>query len=313
MNRVSALWLAMLAFVLAACNLNRAAIPPTWTPPPTNTPWIAGDLGPGSVHGKLTDALSGLPIQNASIQCQHHSYTSPQPCQGTTTSDENGEFAFEPVFFHDTDQIILTIQADGYQDYEYREDFFTSAELTAEIALVPAGSTPFPVCTAPACPSDYGELVCGKAGGCPGGCGTVCKPFTPTPYPQASDTPFLMCTAPACPSGTGKLVCGKPGGCTGGCGTICATFTPTPYAVCTAPACPSNSGKLVCGNPGGCPGGCGTICATFTPAQLHRVKTLLPVCTAPACPSGTGKLVCGKPGGCTGGCGTICATFTPTP
>ncbi len=221
-------WMILLAILLAACNLNRAAQPPTWTPRPTNTPWIAGDLGLGRVHGKVTDAASGLPVRGVQVRCQHHSYTSPQPCQGTVTTDENGEFSIQPVFFHDTDQIVLSVQAAGYQDYEYRQDFFTQPGLKADIVLIPAGSTPFPVCTAPACPSGYGELACGKPGGCPGGCGTICRPFTPTPFQAASDTPFLMCTAPACPSDAGDLVCAQSGGCTGGCGTICATFTPTP-------------------------------------------------------------------------------------
>ena len=35
------------------------------------------------------------------------------------------------------------------------------------------------VCTAPVC--EDGKLVCGESAGCPGGCGTICQAYTPTP------------------------------------------------------------------------------------------------------------------------------------
>jgi hypothetical protein len=64
------------------------------------------------------------------------------------------------------------------------ESFFTRPEFSADLGLFPVdytdvSPTPFIVCTALACAE--GSLVCGVPEGCPGGCGTVCMPATPTP------------------------------------------------------------------------------------------------------------------------------------
>jgi hypothetical protein len=90
-------------------------------------------------------------------------------------------------------------------------------ELTCVAATISATPTPMIMCTAPACPSDVGELTCGLPEGCPGGCGTICATYTPY-------VPQVACTAPACPGGV--LACGNPDGCPGGCGTVCLTPTP---------------------------------------------------------------------------------------
>src|SRR6185295_16956639 len=52
-----------------------------------SAPPIAGDLGWGKIHGKITDAVTGAPISGATVTCSHHSYTSPATCSGSTTTN----------------------------------------------------------------------------------------------------------------------------------------------------------------------------------------------------------------------------------
>ncbi len=164
-------------------------LPPSNTPPAGNTyTLMPGDLGWGSVYGTVTDETSGLPISGAAITCEHHSYTSPTLCTGITWTNDSGIFAFVPVFFHDTDRIIIRVEVPGYQNGIFWQDSFTFAALKADISLKKL----------------------------------------PTPNPNASPTFSPVCTAPVCPAGQGRLACGLPEGCPGGCGTICATLTPTP-------------------------------------------------------------------------------------
>src|ERR1044071_1275911 len=92
------------------------------SPSPTDTPSaeatipIPGDLGFGKITGKVTDAATGQPIPDASVNCEHFSYTSRENdrCHQTTMTDAAGNFLFEHVFFHDTDTITLTVEAKGY-------------------------------------------------------------------------------------------------------------------------------------------------------------------------------------------------------
>lgn len=104
-------------------------VSPTVTPPP------AGDLGFGEIHGKVTDSLRGTPIEGAVITCEHHSFTSPATCSGTATTDVDGIYKFENVYFHDTDTIKLTVQATGYQTQEITNGFFTMAGLEMDVML----------------------------------------------------------------------------------------------------------------------------------------------------------------------------------
>jgi len=77
----------VLILILVACNLSNAGTTstpasvatskPTIIPSPEVTlPPIPGDLGFGNVTGKITDAVTGLPIANATVTCEHYSYTS---------------------------------------------------------------------------------------------------------------------------------------------------------------------------------------------------------------------------------------------
>ena len=99
------------------------------------TPMIPGDLGWGKVHGIVTDAVTGKPIAGATVTCQHSSYTSPAPCSGSITTDAQGMYVFENVFFHDTDTITLTVQAPGYQPKEIKQAFFTMPDWEVNISL----------------------------------------------------------------------------------------------------------------------------------------------------------------------------------
>ena len=69
--------------------------------------------------------------------CEHYSYTSKEAdrCNRTTTTDEKGVFLFEKVFFHDTDNITLTVSASGYQTKEIKQAFFTWNEWRVDISL----------------------------------------------------------------------------------------------------------------------------------------------------------------------------------
>jgi hypothetical protein len=97
----------------------------------------AGDLGVGLIHGKVTDAATGAPISNASVVCEQHSYTSATPCSGTVLTNSNGEYAFNNVFFHDTDTIWITVQTTGYQTQEISKTSFTTNDLPLDVTLNP--------------------------------------------------------------------------------------------------------------------------------------------------------------------------------
>ncbi|MGB8981215.1 MAG: carboxypeptidase-like regulatory domain-containing protein [Anaerolineales bacterium] len=159
---------------------------------PSNTPPArvtivpsAGDLGWGAVYGRIIDGASLLPLEGASVRCEHVSYTSSYPCQGTAITNADGLYSFVPVFFRDTDRITLFVDAPGYIPLQFEQSFFTRPEFQADLGLFPAGGTPgltsFPMCTPPACPG--GTLDCGSPDGCPGGCGTICLTATPSPKP----------------------------------------------------------------------------------------------------------------------------------
>lgn len=209
---------------LTAAMATAFASTPSNTPPAgvTYIPSV-GDLGWGAVHGVIRDAITFLPIEGATIRCQHSSYITEYRCQGVTTTNEDGLYSFTPVFFHDTDRITLIVEAPGYESLHFEESFFSHAEMYADLALFPP-VTPTPTstsssqisCTPPACSN--GVLACGNPNGCPGGCGTICQ--------IASPTFIISCTPPVCTNGV--LTCGNPNGCPGGCGTVCQSASPTP-------------------------------------------------------------------------------------
>ena len=131
----------VLVFLLA-CNLSGA-------PASTSTPVIttnppAGDLGIGKISGVVTDASTGTPITNATVTCAHFSYTtdSSKLCNQSVVTDPAGNFVFENIFFHDTDTITLTVQADGYNTFTSKYNSFTypSLEVNIQLSAISSGS-----------------------------------------------------------------------------------------------------------------------------------------------------------------------------
>ena len=172
----------------AAMGATFAAIP-TNTPPPWATviPSV-GDLGWGSVYGRIIDGVTNAPINGATVKCEQFSYTSPYLCNGVTTTNSDGIYVFTTVFFHDTDRITLIVEAPGYLPLRFEPTYsLTRPEFHADLGLFPVSTdgtftptpTPIIMCTPPAC--EDGQLTCGDPNGCPGGCGTVCNSATPTP------------------------------------------------------------------------------------------------------------------------------------
>jgi hypothetical protein len=169
----------------AAMGLTFAAIPSNTPPPGATVIPSVGDLGWGSIYGIIRDGVTNLPIEGATVKCEHSSYTSPYPCHGITTTNGDGIYAFTGVFFHDTDRITLIVDAPGYASLRFEQDFFTRPEFHADLGLFPLTDgtftpTPYLMCTAPACSG--GVLTCGDPNGCLGGCGTICLTATPTSY-----------------------------------------------------------------------------------------------------------------------------------
>lgn len=93
-----------------------------------------GDLGFGTVHGKVTDS-NGSPIPYATVSCEHSSYVGGALCSGRVTADSNGMFVFRPVFFHDTDTIKVIVQAPGYETQELIASAFTINDWEANVML----------------------------------------------------------------------------------------------------------------------------------------------------------------------------------
>ncbi|HTX92245.1 MAG TPA: carboxypeptidase-like regulatory domain-containing protein [Anaerolineales bacterium] len=164
---------------------------PTTTTTPTVTTFRAGDLGWGRVAGKVVDGANGNPVMGALVSCSQVSYFPQVLCDGQTVTGADGSFAFDPVFFHDTDTITVQVKAPGYAAQTVQTNFFNMPGMSVNFELVPATPT-----------------------------------FTPTVTGTA--TPILMCTPPACAIGTSETYTCTSGNCPGGCGTACATYTPTP-------------------------------------------------------------------------------------
>jgi len=175
----------LLGLLLAACNLDGGMVTPSSsvTPIPSTTStatWLGGDLGWGSVNGVIVDAWSGAPIPGAIVTCEHYSYTSTYTCNTSTTTDADGKFTFEDIFFHDTDRLTLNVTAAGYATKTFEQGFFTQPGLTVNFSFMPSDYTPRPICTPPLCAIGTSEVYfC--SGSCPGGCGTTCATYTPTP------------------------------------------------------------------------------------------------------------------------------------
>ncbi|MBI5354341.1 MAG: carboxypeptidase regulatory-like domain-containing protein [Chloroflexi bacterium] len=120
-------------------SFNTPSIPDTATALPTNLSF-AGDLGMGNVHGIVTDAVAGTPLANVNVTCEHFSYNSPEQdrCNRTTVTDSNGNYIFKNIFFHDTDQITITVESDGYNPATFKQTGFTYPDFESNFQMTQA-------------------------------------------------------------------------------------------------------------------------------------------------------------------------------
>jgi hypothetical protein len=135
----------IIVFLISGCSLGGQVMTPipivtnnpsatleiTVSVTPTLIVPIAGDLGWGKIHGRITDGDTGAPVIGAVVSCEHHSYTSPATCSGTTTTNADGMYVFDKIFFHDTDTIKLIIEFPGYQPQEITQAGFTMPDMEA--------------------------------------------------------------------------------------------------------------------------------------------------------------------------------------
>ena len=143
----NALGLILFVLILVSCNLpnprpssssTETPLAMTSTSPPVESPApIPGDLGFGKISGKVTDSVTGAPIAGATVTCKHFSYTSKESdrCNRSTTTEQDGNFLFENVFFHDTDTITLIVEANDYKPATLKYASFTQPLLKADIQL----------------------------------------------------------------------------------------------------------------------------------------------------------------------------------
>ncbi len=104
---------------------------------PAGASSIPGELGWGTIHGFITNTSTGAPISGATVICEQHSYTGQSSCSGAVTTNADGFYTFEKVFFHDTDSVKLTVQAPGYQSQEVTQTAFTMNEMQWDFSLNP--------------------------------------------------------------------------------------------------------------------------------------------------------------------------------
>lgn len=138
MKRNRLFLIPLFILILLSCNV----VTPQPAPMSTDTPFPAGDLGFGTVSGRVTDASTGVSVAGATVTCEHFSYVSREAdrCNRSVTTGQDGSFIFENIFFHDTDTITLTVQAAGYDLAASKYNFFTQPFLEANIQLLSLGS-----------------------------------------------------------------------------------------------------------------------------------------------------------------------------
>ena len=148
-KKISLFFVLLSLAITLSCQL--AKLPDgTATPTPIS---IVGDLGRGSIHGTVTDAATGAALPNVQVTCEHFSYNSPEPerCNRTTTTNPNGEYIFENVFFHDTDQITISVQSEGYAPATIKQTGFSYADLGSDFQMSRTSiqATPAPILKGP--------------------------------------------------------------------------------------------------------------------------------------------------------------------
>ncbi len=146
-----------------------AAAGETATPAP-----IAGDLGEFALTGTVKLVTDGqlTSVAGATVSYTHNSTAQPERASsGTTTTDAEGQFVFDPIMLHETDQVVLRAEAPGYQIQIIRrtggETFEANGvfefELQRELQVTPT-ATPRPVQPTVAPPSSVPEVKLRFAG-----------------------------------------------------------------------------------------------------------------------------------------------------
>ena len=140
--------------VLAACSglpaLDRdspapdnPSTTPTVQPTQTSTPTVIGTWEM-VIGGMVFDQSTGEPIPGASVRyVVMHSYF-PEIQEGrlkATSSDAQGEYKL-PMIVHDTDNIHIVVEANGYASYDEKLDLLGSRNVNVGLIPLAADSSP---------------------------------------------------------------------------------------------------------------------------------------------------------------------------
>lgn len=151
-----------------------------------------GDLGWGTVSGRVTNTIDGSAIAGATVTCAQRSNHPVSLCSGSVLSAKDGSFIFPHIFFHETDAIELSASHPQFGGNFIRQEFFTHPSLVINFSLPLIDLTPHPCCTPPLCRENE---VFSCPGVCNCGCGTTCATRTPTPPGFPTQTPSISPTA----------------------------------------------------------------------------------------------------------------------
>jgi uncharacterized protein YkwD len=197
----------------------------TPTPTPTASPVPTGDLGWQTVYGTVRGASTStpVPLPGAVVSYSHFARFG-SGSSGSTTTGSDGQYAFAPIYLHDTDEVTVRAGATGYAAQEQeRSGLQAWYNPVFDFVLTPWTPTPTPTARA----VFYLPLILKGW--------LIWPPGTPTPTLTASSTPSPTSTAtpPATPTNTPTATptatptsTATPGAT--GTATNTATVTPTP-------------------------------------------------------------------------------------
>ena len=118
-----------------------SVVQPTQTS--TSTPTVIGTWEM-VIEGMISDQSTGEPITGAAVSyVVVHSYF-PEIQQGrlkNTTSDVNGEYKL-PMIVHDTDNIHLVVEVNGYASYDEKLDLLGSRNVNIELTPLTTETSP---------------------------------------------------------------------------------------------------------------------------------------------------------------------------
>jgi len=114
---------------------------------------VTGDLGQITISGTVRVVKGGttVALAGAQVSYNHMSMVHPEwSGAGTTTTDASGQFSFVPFSLHDTDKVIVSADAPGYQSQTIQRTGIETwnAGGVFDIVLNPLTTPPAPVLTA---------------------------------------------------------------------------------------------------------------------------------------------------------------------